>query len=141
MTASRPLPDTDDALTAPFWAATRESRLTAQQCTRCAAFRWLPAPICPECLEPGGTCSDLAGTGTVWSYAVYHRAMHPGFADLVPYTVALVELDEGIRMVGTLRDDLTREMEIGERVTAAYETVTPDVTLVRWAPERAASQP
>lgn len=138
MTASRPLPDTDDPLTAPFWAATRDSRLTAQRCGRCSAFRWLPAPICPECLEPGGTWTDLAGTGTVWSFTVYHRAMHPGFADLVPYTVAMVELPEGIRMVGTMQEP-TPDVQIGEQVTATYDVVTPDVTVVRWARDPAAA--
>jgi hypothetical protein len=55
--------------------------------------------------EPSGeqlVWTDLAGTGTIWSCTVYHRAMSPAFRDQVPYAVAMVELDEAIRMVGAL---------------------------------------
>jgi uncharacterized OB-fold protein len=74
---------------------------------------------------------DLNGSGTVYSFAVYHRAMHPGFADLVPYTVAMVELEEGIRMVGPVVEP--EDLAIGDPVTAVFAPVTPDVTLVQWA--------
>jgi hypothetical protein len=131
MAYSGPLPDVTDPLTAPHWAAAREQRLAVQRCTVCGALRWQPAVICPECLEPGGEWTDLAGTGTVWSYTVYHRAMNPAFADLVPYTVAMIELDEGIRMVGMLTDG--DDVAIGQQVRATFDAVTDDVTLVRWA--------
>lgn len=131
MTYSAPLPDTADALTGPHWAALRDERLTAQKCAACGALRWQPAPICPECLTTGGDWVDLAGTGTVWSSTVYHRAMNPAFADHVPYAVAMIELDEGIRMVGMLAE--VGGADIGDRVRATYEAVADDVTLVRWA--------
>jgi uncharacterized OB-fold protein len=130
---TRPLPDVNDPLTAPFWAAARESRLSVQQCDRCQALRWQPAPICPECLAPGGTWVDLSGEGEVWSFAVYHRAMNPSFADSVPYTVGMIELREGLRMVGEMAAD-AEDVRIGQPVTAVFEPLTPEVTLVRWAP-------
>lgn len=129
-TYTAPLPDIDDPLTAPHWAAARDGRLSVQKCASCGALRWLPAVICPECLTTGGDWVDLSGTGTLWSYAVYHRAMNPAFKDRVPYAVAMVELDEGIRMVGTLAE--VDGVAIGQRVHATYEPVTDDVTLIRW---------
>jgi uncharacterized OB-fold protein len=134
-TYTGPLPDTTDALTGPHWAAAREGRLAVQRCTRCGALRWQPAAICPECLQPGGEWVDLAGTGTIWSFAVYHRAMNPAFKGAVPYTVAMVELDEGLRMVGMLADAARdgSDVGIGQRVRASFEPVTDEVTLVRWA--------
>jgi uncharacterized OB-fold protein len=129
--ATRPLPDVNDPLTAPFWAAARESRLTVQRCESCGALRWLPAPICPECLTTGGTWADMSGAGTVWSYTVYRRAMNPAFADAVPYTVALVELAEGVRMVGEMAEP-TPEIAIGQPVTAVFTPLSPEVTVVRW---------
>ena len=132
MTTARPLPDVNDPVTAPFWAAARESRLAVQRCDRCGALRWQPAPICPQCLQSGGTWVDLSGSGRVYSFTVYHRAMHPGFADLVPYTVAMVQLDEGIRMVGMMHEPVV-DLKIDEPVTAVYEQVTPEITVVRWA--------
>jgi uncharacterized OB-fold protein len=130
---SRPLPDVNEPLTAPFWAAARESRLSMQRCDRCSALRWQPAPICPECLAPGGTWVDLSGEGVVWSYAVYHRAMNPAFKDSVPYTVAQVELREGPRMVGEIAAG-AGPVEIGQPVRATFEPLTPEVTVVQWTP-------
>lgn len=78
---------------------------------------------------------DLSGRGKVWSFAVYHRAMHPDFADSIPYTVAMVELDEGVRMVGTMVEP-TPELRIGQAVSAVFEPATPEVTLVRWTPSQ-----
>jgi uncharacterized OB-fold protein len=102
-TYAGPLPALDDPLTAPHWAAAREQRLAGRRCAACGALRWQPASICPECLTTGGEWTDLAGTGTIWSYTVYHRAMNPAF----PRPGALrasrwIELDEGLRMVGKL---------------------------------------
>jgi uncharacterized OB-fold protein len=132
---TRPLPDVDDPLTAPFWAAARESRLSVQRCDRCSATRWQPAPICPECLAPGGTWVDLSGEGVVWSYATYRRPMHPAFADSVPYTVALIELPEGPRMVGEMSTG-SGSVHIGQKVRAVFEPLSPEVTAVRWAPSQ-----
>jgi uncharacterized OB-fold protein len=134
---SGPLPALDDPLTAPHWEAAREHRLAVQRCASCGALRWQPALICPECLTTGGEWTDLAGTGTIWSYTVYHRAMNPAFRGQVPYAVAMVELDEGIRMVGKLTEH--DGVAIGQRVQVSYEPVTDEVTLVRWAPDRDAS--
>lgn len=131
MATARPLPDVNDAVSAPFWAAAREERLAVQQCGQCSALRWQPAPICPECWTPGGAWVDLSGSGTVWSYAVYHRAMNPGFGDMVPYTVAMIELDEGIGMIGMMLTN-TPDLQIGDPVRVVFEHVTPDVTVVRW---------
>jgi len=137
MTSSPPLPDIDEPLTAPFWAAALESRLTAQRCPRCAALRWPPLPICPECLASGGDWTDLTGLGTLWSYAVYHRAMHPAFAGSVPYTVAMIDLPEGLTMIGQLADTPCG-LHIGQPVQATFQPATPDVTLILWAPTRPA---
>jgi uncharacterized OB-fold protein len=128
-TYTTPLPDPADPLTGPHWAAARDQRLAVQRCTSCGALRWQPAAICPECLTTGGEWTDLAGTGTVWSYTVYHRAMNPAFADRVPYAVAMIELDEGIRMIGMLTGT---DIAIGDPVRAVYDPVTDDVTLIRW---------
>ncbi|MBO9577460.1 MAG: OB-fold domain-containing protein [Microbacteriaceae bacterium] len=137
------LPDTDDALTAPFWAAAREHRLVAQRCSRCGAYCWTPSEVCPECLAPLAEWAPLSGRATVWSLAVYRRAMHPAFEDAVPYTVAMLELPEGIRMLGmilTSTGDADRdgEVRIGDEVRADFLEADDDVTLVRWRAARAA---
>src|SRR6202012_3573533 len=76
---TKPLPDLDDPLTAPFWTAARDGRLVAQRCANCGYLRWPPGPVCNECLTPGGEWAELSPHGTLYSYAEYHRALDPAF--------------------------------------------------------------
>jgi uncharacterized protein len=125
------LPDVDEALTAPFWAAAREHRLVVQRCDQCGALRWPPLPGCPECLSRRTTWVDVATTGTLWSYAVYHRALSAFFPD-VPYTVAVVDLDAGPRMTARLVGS-RGDVAIGARVHAEFTEVAPRIVLPHWS--------
>lgn len=126
--SSRPLPGLDDPVAGPHWRAAAAGRLEMQRCEACDELRWPPAPICPECLNPGGAWSTLGGDGRVWSVATYHRAFHPGLSGETPYRVALVELAEGPRMVVNVRDDV----RTGDAVRAEFDEVAPGVSLIRF---------
>jgi uncharacterized OB-fold protein len=128
---TKPLPDADDPDMRPFWAATRDGRLTAPRCRACGRLRWPPTPVCGACLSEDTDWVDVSSHGTIWSYAVYHRAFHPGFRAEVPYVVAVVEVPDGPHFVGNLvgaRDGLA----VGAQVTAVLEAVTPEMNLVKW---------
>ncbi len=133
MTGQRPLPDVADPLTGPFWAAAAQRRLVVQACPECGYRRWPPGPLCPECQAEGGTWTEISPTGTLWSIATYHRALDPAFADDVPYTVGLVELDDGPRMYGRMSGD-PAAFRLDGRVRATFSEVAPGVTLVGWVP-------
>jgi uncharacterized protein len=109
----RPLPDEDSR---EYWAALREHRITLQACTSCSRRRFPATPSCPYCAHPEWSEEEAAGTGTVYSYIVVHRAFDAAFADDVPYTVATVDLDGGGRMVA--RMDTTPA--IGDRVAPDF---------------------
>jgi uncharacterized OB-fold protein len=97
-----PLPPVD-ALTAPWWEATRERRLLLQQCTRCAAVQHYPRVLCIACAATDAhTWVEASGAGVVDSYTVVHRAPRPGIE--VPYTIARVRLAEGPVMLTRLVD-------------------------------------
>lgn len=132
MPATRPLPDTSDPLTAPFWAATLESRMLVQSCDRCGYLRWPPGPLCPECQHPAATWKEVRPAGTVWSLAVYWRALDQAFAGDVPYTVGLVELADGPRMYGRVQGE-PGTTDIGDVVRAVFKPAAPGVNLVEWA--------
>jgi uncharacterized OB-fold protein len=125
------LPDVDDPLAAPFWAATRAERLVVQRCDSCGAMRWPPLAGCPDCRSRAATWVDVATTGTVWSYAVYHRALHGAFSD-VPYTIAVVDIDNGPRMTARAVVGTSSGIEVGARVVAAFDQVADGVVLPRW---------
>lgn len=134
--ARRPLPDVSEPLTAPFWAATAEGKLVVQKCAECGYLRWPPGPSCPQCQTAGGIWTQVQPTGTLWSVATYHRALDPAFAGQVPYSVALVELDDGPRMYGQINGE-PGSFTLDIPVRATFDEVAPGVVLVGWAPREA----
>lgn len=91
-----------DVDSASFWEALREHRIVLGACDACGRHRFPPMPSCPHCGTPGGSEVEVAGRGHVYSWVVVHRALTPAQADQVPYTIATVELPDGVRMLGRL---------------------------------------
>ncbi|BCB89850.1 Zn-ribbon domain-containing OB-fold protein [Phytohabitans suffuscus] len=102
-----------------FWAQARAGRLVFQHCAGCGYVRWPAAGVCPQCLGRGYEWKPVQPVGTVWSYAVYHRAYSAALKDAVPYNVALVELACGVRLLTRL----VGEPAVGSRVEARFEEI------------------
>ncbi|GAA0985724.1 hypothetical protein GCM10009555_061680 [Acrocarpospora macrocephala] len=118
-----------DQIGEPFWAAVAERRLTVQRCPACREWTWQPKPVCPACGSPDLTWEAVSGRATVCSWTTPRPPVLPAFESLVPFVVLLVELDEGVRMVGQLvgdAGDLLRTdgtdvtFSIGTRVTLRW---------------------
>ncbi len=93
-----PLPEAS-ALTKPYWDALQSGHLAFQRCQHCA-HAWLPARAeCPNCLHDTWQWTKASGRGRLVSWVVFHHAYHPAFKDRLPYNVALVELEEGPRLL------------------------------------------
>jgi uncharacterized OB-fold protein len=91
-----------DAINAPYWRSLEEGRLRFQRCAQCAQA-WLPPRAeCPRCLAGEPLWEDAEGTASLVSWVTYRRALHPAFEARLPYVVALVELDEGPRLMTNL---------------------------------------
>jgi uncharacterized OB-fold protein len=134
---SRILPQVDD-LNRPFWDACRKGTLTAQRCTSCERLRYPIAPVCPHCIGRTWTWVALSGAGTVYTFAVFRHAYNEAWRDRVPYAVAIVEMDEGVMMIGDI-DGSPDEVSIGMAVRADFEQVTSEITLPRFVPVDATS--
>ena len=119
-----------DPLTVPFWDAARRGRLVIQRCATCGELRWPPLVGCPECRGRDATWDEVRPTGTIWSFVVYHRAFAAELKDEIPYTVAMVQLDDGPYLVGRF-EDAGGPLVIGDRVTAVFAE-TDGVPSVRW---------
>jgi uncharacterized OB-fold protein len=114
----RPAPVlTDDNVV--FWDAATQGRLVAQRCDGCGVLRHPPRPMCPHCGSLAIDVVELSGRGTLYSYAVLHHPQHPAFD--YPLPVALVDLEEGVRVVSNLVDVATADIRIGMRVEVAFE--------------------
>ncbi|HEY8058575.1 MAG TPA: OB-fold domain-containing protein [Acidimicrobiales bacterium] len=87
-----PLPETDWAPTAPFWAAAAEQRLSLPRCDACRRLVWYPADTCARCGGAGLTWVDLSGRGTLFSWVVVHQQFLPQYEP--PFVTALVAVDE-----------------------------------------------
>lgn len=125
-----PLPDASDPLAAPFWKAMRDGRLLVPVCRDCGRTRWPIAPNCQRCSGTSFEWSELEARGVVWSLATYHRAFHPAFAALVPYTIALVDLTPDVQLPGRVLDP--GGLAIGDTVHARFEPIDDAVTVLVW---------
>jgi uncharacterized OB-fold protein len=134
MTYDKPLPDVTSPLAAPFWAGLAARELRAQRCQACGTYRLPAAPLCPACLASGHDWVPVEAAGTLWSYVVYRRALDASFAADVPYAVGVVELGHGLHLLSRVAAPLD-QLAVGDRMTARYDDVTPEVTLLTWVPE------
>lgn len=127
----------DDAASAPFWDATRSKRLVFQRCDDCGAPVWYPRAVCPSCLSGDLTWTEATGRGTVYSVSVHYRAPAPELADDVPYAVALVDLDDGPRMLTNVVGCDPEAVRIGDRVLATWRALPDGRHLLQFAPDPA----
>ncbi len=97
-----PVPDSD---TQAWWDACARRELMVQRCESCGQWIWQPRPLCWKCQTPDPVWKRVSGEGFAASWMVMRPPTLPAYADLVPYVILLVELDEGVRMVGYLVDD------------------------------------
>jgi uncharacterized protein len=104
-----------------YWEAARQQRLVIQQCKSCGTRHFMARSQCPSCWSDQLEWVDCAGTGTIYSFSVVHRASMPEFAAIVPYVVALIELDEGPRMFANVVGERALEVGIGDRVKVCFE--------------------
>ncbi len=86
-----------------------------RRCTSCGALRFYPKPLCPSCHGAGSEPAEVSGEGTVYSFTVVHRAPSAELKPETPYTVALIDLVEGVRVTGRLLSPEGREPRCGDR--------------------------
>lgn len=86
----------------PFWTGFARGELLLQCCDGCGRARHPITAVCPYCAGTAWTWQKASGNGTIFSFVRYHRSYLPEFADVMPYVVATVQLDEGPRMFGRL---------------------------------------
>lgn len=119
----RPVVNRDNAY---FFEGTASHELRIQKCNACGVLRHPPGPACPDCGAFDRGYVVAAGTGTVFSYLVHHAPQVPGKE--LPLVVALLDLDEGVRMVA----EMTGPVEIGDRAVVGWNVVDDDLTLPIW---------
>ncbi len=108
----------------PFWEATREQQLVLQWCVACDRAIFYPREVCPGCLGTDLEWRPASGDGTVYAVTVEHRPQNPAMRELAPYTVALVDLDEGVRMLSSVVGADPESVAVGQRVHVTWEPLS-----------------
>jgi uncharacterized OB-fold protein len=127
----RPIPGPDDT---PYWAALERGELVLQRCTACDTVRHPPRPRCGECAAAEHHWEPASGLGRVHSFTIVRHPPHPKLAGSVPYVVALIELDEGPRMISNVVGVEPDDVAIDQRVQVRFDQVAPGVVLPRFTP-------
>jgi uncharacterized OB-fold protein len=120
-----------------FWDGLRDGKLLIQRCTGCRALRHPPRPMCPRCNSLEWDAIEASGRGTVYSFVMPRHPPWPWFEGQT-YVVALIELEEGTRILSNLRDVDPAAVTIGMPVEAFVERFDSGVALHQFRPRREA---
>jgi uncharacterized OB-fold protein len=132
---SKPLPHLDEE-NRPWWEALKRHELYVQKCRACGDLRYYPRAQCTSCLSPQTEWVRCSGRGKVYTFTATYQNQAPGFRETLPYIMAYVELDEGLKMLTNLVECRPEEVKIGMPVEVVFADVTPDVTLAQFRPAR-----
>lgn len=127
----KPLPRVDGP-NKPFFDGLRAGRLMLQCCLDCGRLRFPATRTCSVCLSDRSDWRASNGLGVIESFCTFHKAYWPSFAATVPYDVVQVRLDEGVQFFSNLIETSSARPRIGMRVQAAFDAVTPAVTLLKF---------
>lgn len=128
------LPQPDEH-SAPFWEGCLAGELRVQRCAQCDRPRMPPRPMCPHCGSFEHRWEATSGRGRIWSFVVPHPPLLPAYEELLPYVVAVVELQEDptIRFVGMVRGIADPDaIAVGDPVTVTFDPHSEDIAVPGW---------
>ena len=116
-------------VSAPFWEGCQIGELRLQKCGSCAHVQFYPRTICSQCLSDTLTWTVASGGGVIASYTVIHQSVSKAYAEKVPYVVALIDLEEGPRMMSVIVDVDPGRVSVGDAVHVAFKPWSGDTVL------------
>jgi hypothetical protein len=119
-----------------FWEALKDERLLIQRCAECRTLRHPPRPMCPSCNSLAWDTIAASGRGTVHSFVMPRHPPLPWFEGT--YIVALIDLEEGTRLVSNLCEVAPADVRIGMPVELFFARFDDGLVLPQFRPARAA---
>jgi uncharacterized OB-fold protein len=123
---THPMAALADTLTAPWWDQVEHGVFAMPRCGECARWHFHPQPRCPHCRSAALTWQAASGRGQVHSFTVVHRAPSPAFAADVPYTIAIIETEEGPHLMTRLVGIEPDRVHVGLPVSARIGPLAPE---------------
>jgi len=115
----KPLPQTQP-WSEKFWEGTKEGKLLIQVCKDCDSLIFYPRKFCPECWSGNLDWVEASGRGTVFTFSTAYDMVEPKFKDELPYTIAYVDLEEGVRMMTRIVDCQPEDISFGMTVEVLF---------------------
>jgi len=122
----------------PYWQGLREGEVRLQYCKKCDAYQFYPRPICAGCWSSDIEWRPVQAAGAVYSYSVPGFTPHPSFKERMPYIVALVDLDVGVRIMANIIDCSPEAVQIGMRVDPVFTEIAEGHVLLNFKPQQGA---
>ena len=133
-----PIPVADEA-SEPFFRGAKERKLMLLRCAQCGQHRLPGRERCADCWSTEAEWVEASGRGKLYTFGIMHQQYHPAFAGAIPYNFALVELEEGPRLVTSIVDCPNEELRVDMPVQAVFDDVSEETTLVRFRPVQPSS--
>ena len=126
-----PSPDFE---TQPFWDGCRDMKFLIRHCNACGEDHFYPRPFCPRCWSDDVTWQRASGRGTLYTYSIVRQNDLPPFPERVPYVAAIVELDEGPRVMTNVVECEFDALAIGMAVVVVFQPISDDITIPVFRP-------
>lgn len=130
---TKPIPRPDEA-SQPFFDGAKQHKLMVQRCSSCGTLMWPVKPWCFHCMSMELEWTQVSGKGTLYSFTLMHQVYHPAFASEVPYNIAEIDLEEGLRILSNIVDCPNSDLKIGMPLIVTFEDVSDDVTIPKFRP-------
>ncbi len=120
--------------TRAYWEGCGRHELILQRCRSCGTLQHRPRALCVSCLSDEIEHVPASGRGTVYSFTVTHQNQAPGFREALPYVLAYVELEEGVRLLTNIVGCSPENVRIGLPVEVEYAQLEGDIAVPRFHP-------
>ncbi len=120
---------TPDFETQAFWDGCKEGKFLIRHCNACGRDHFYPRPFCPTCWSADVVWKEASGRATLYTYSIVHVNDLPPFADRVPYVAAVVELDEGPRVMTNVEGVAFDDLRVDMALVVAFKPISDDVTI------------
>lgn len=134
MSESKPAPN-PSPMSLPYWQGTAQGELRIQHCAACGKPRHYPRYVCDACHSFEVAWKQASGRGAVHSWTVAHHPFHPAFKEDLPYTLVVVDLDEGVRALGRFSAADGAGLRIGLKVRLSFAPGDEGFALPVFSPE------
>ena len=129
----KPLPEPRPE-TQIYWDACKRHELTLPKCRSCDRFFFYPRAVCPHCMSQDIEWVKSSGRGKVWTFSAHHLGPTKAYVGEPPHVVAIVDMDEGCKMMSNIVGCSPEDVSIGMEVKVVFDDVTDEITLPKFKP-------